>query len=274
MKRTLLTSLILLLFANLTYAQKVSTIMGDAWTGIVVTANETTREITLRHPDQAKNETFVGFLEDGYKVKLKDGTWRFVEMSEIQPGARIRVFYKSKTREISGQQVKVFSIHRIDFLGIDKYTRLRESLNLPPSIPITVLDQTKLPEAKPLRVFLSLEQENLKEWFVAWVQEWNKLNGQKYGRIEIAADLANSDVSLVSIWGGDELVAIFPALVGYGGSDLEAVYPTTIYLAVKDNDTLKVLYERRLMMAPRAKLDVPDSRLGRDLEKRLKARTK
>ena len=48
MKRTLLISLVLLLVTTAAYPQKVTTILGDAWVGIVVTADETTREIKLR----------------------------------------------------------------------------------------------------------------------------------------------------------------------------------------------------------------------------------
>src|ERR1700752_2057313 len=102
MKKPLLISLILFFSTAAAHAQKVTTILGDAWVGIVVTADETTREIKLRHPDPSKKDTFTGFLEDDYKVKLKDGSWRFLKMSEIEPGARIRVFYKSKTRDVGG----------------------------------------------------------------------------------------------------------------------------------------------------------------------------
>ena len=269
MKR-LLISLLVFVFSIPAHAQKVTTILGDAWVGIVVTADETTREIKLRHPDQSKKDTFAGFLEEGYKVKLKDGSWRFLQMSEIEPGARIRVFFKSKTREVGGQKVKVFSIHRLDFLGIDKYDMLREALNVPPSTPVTANDGSKLPAANPLKLFLSIQQPNLKKHLLEWVTEWNNREGAKHRRIEIVTELSDSDASLVSFWGRDDLVVLFPALIGYGSGDLEEHYPASIYLVTRDNDRLKVIWERFTMM-PREKLE-GELRLDKEIEKMLKAR--
>ena len=272
MKRTLLISLVLLLVTTAAYPQKVTTILGDAWVGIVVTADETTREIKLRHPDPLKKDTFSGFLQDDYKVRLKDGSWRFLQMSEIEPGARIRVFYKSKTRDAGGQKVKIFSIHRVDFLGIDKYDMLREALNVPPSTPVAANDGSKLPPANPLRLFLSIQQPNLKQHFIEWVADWNNREGTKHRRIEIVTELSNSDASLVSFWGRDDLVALFPILAGTGSGDVEENYPASIYLVTKDNDTLKVIWEKFIFM-PREELPAP-ARLDKEIEKMLKAAKK
>jgi hypothetical protein len=272
MKRTLLISLVLLLSTTAAYAQKVTTILGDAWVGIVVTADASTREIKLRHPDSSKKDTFSGFLVDEYKVKLKDGTWRFLQMSEIEPGARIRVFYKSTTRDVGGQKVKVFSIHRLDFLGIDKYDMLREALNVPPATAVAVNKDTKLPAANPLRLFLSIQQPNFKKHLIEFVADWNKREGEKQRRIEIVTELSNSDASLVSFWGRDDLVALLPALAGFGDGELNEYYPASIYLVTKDNDTIKVLWEKFVMM-PREKLE-GEYRLDKEIEKLLKAAKK
>src|SRR5688572_31939452 len=130
----LLAGLIVAVLASLVFAQKRTTILGDAWIGEVVTANDSTREITLRHPEKNKTETFVGLLEEGYKLKMKDGSQRELRVSEITPGTRIRVFYKTKQQTDGRQKMKVRSIYRVDFLGKDEYTRLREALMLEPSI--------------------------------------------------------------------------------------------------------------------------------------------
>ena len=272
MKRTLLISLFLCLSTIPAYAQKVTTMLGDAWVGIVVTRDETTREIKLRHPDASKTDTFSGFLVDDYKVKLKDGTWRFLQMSEIEPGARIRVFYKSKTRDVGGQKVKVFNIHRLDFLGLDKYDMLREALNVPPSTPVAADDGAKLPASNPLRLFLSIQQPNLQKHLLEWVAEWNKVEGTKHRRIEIVTELSNSDASLVSFWGRDDLVALFPAMIGYGSGELQDHYPASMFLVTRDNDTVKVIWEKFVMM-PREKFE-GRLRIDREIEKMLKAKTK
>lgn len=263
MKRSLLIFLIVFAFPLHAFAQKRTTILGDAWVGIVVTANETTREITLRHPDQSKNETFIGFLEDGNKIK----------MSEIEPGSRIRVFYKRKTREVGGQKVKAFVIHRIDFLGIDQYTRLRESLHLPAQISVAFDNKAKLPAKDPLRIFLALEQQNLQERFVTWVTAWNMREGAKYGRLEIVADLADSDVSLVSFWGRDELVAVVPIQISDQSGELVDMFPASLYLVTKEQDTLRVLWESPTFM-PRDRRLTAEGPVEKEIAKRLKARTK
>lgn len=58
------------------FAQKVSPVFGDTVKGVVVTANEATRENTLAYPDKDKTQTFVAVLESGFKQKLRDGTFR------------------------------------------------------------------------------------------------------------------------------------------------------------------------------------------------------
>src|SRR5690348_17339536 len=94
MKKALLAGLAILSLASPNYAQKRSTIMGDAFQGVVVSSNETTREITITYTDKEKNktETFVGVVAPGYQQKWRDGTKRELQMSEIKPGVRIRVF--------------------------------------------------------------------------------------------------------------------------------------------------------------------------------------
>jgi hypothetical protein len=61
MKYALLTLLSILLFTSVVCAQKKSTVIGDAWVGIVESATEATREIKLVNPDK-KTESFVGYL--------------------------------------------------------------------------------------------------------------------------------------------------------------------------------------------------------------------
>ena len=62
MRKALLASLAILSLASPLYTQKRSTIMGDVFQGVVVSSNETTREITITYTDKEKNktETFVG----------------------------------------------------------------------------------------------------------------------------------------------------------------------------------------------------------------------
>lgn len=80
--------------------------------------------------------------------KLKDGTYRELQMSEFKPGLRIRAFYKEKSHEVSGTKVKVKMIHRIEFLGRDQFTMIREILGLPPSTPVVEKEFEKRMKAR------------------------------------------------------------------------------------------------------------------------------
>src|SRR5690242_5177369 len=51
--------IVVLLLTSVVVAQKKSGLMGDMWTGVVESADETTREITIVNPDK-KTERFTG----------------------------------------------------------------------------------------------------------------------------------------------------------------------------------------------------------------------
>jgi hypothetical protein len=89
---------------------------GDTWTGEVTSTNDATREVALIYADKKKTETFVGVLQEGYKVKLKDGTLTELKVSTIPVGTRLRVYYMNKDRKVEGRKEKVHEILRIDFL--------------------------------------------------------------------------------------------------------------------------------------------------------------
>jgi hypothetical protein len=47
---------------------------GNTWSGEVTSRNDETREITLTYAKGSKTDIFTGVLQEGYKVKRKDGT--------------------------------------------------------------------------------------------------------------------------------------------------------------------------------------------------------
>jgi hypothetical protein len=268
MKQTLLTLLSLLLLSSFAVAQKKTTILGDAWTGVVESTDEATREIRIVNPDK-KTETFTGVLKEGYQVKLKDGTERELKVSELKPGLRVRVFYKSKTLEVAGREAKVQLINRIDFLGRDDYTRLRELMTVAPSLPVILDEKSKLPTADPLKIYMVLEPQLLGPMMISWMNEWNHEQATKHGRVEIVDDPAQSDVSLVLIWGSDDPVAVVAFPMGDGVN----VAPATAYLASKDASGVRVLFQRRVLIdAKEPQHSAPF--LAKELEKKLKARSK
>ena len=273
-KKTLTIRLVCVLLLGVTcaYAQKAKTIMGDSWKGVVESSDEATREIKIVNPDK-KTETFVGVLEDGYQVKLKDGTSRELKVSELKPGLRVRLFYKSKDRVVTGQKTKVNIINRVQFLGRDEYTRMRETLKLEPSIPVVDAKSQDLPSTDPFKLHLALEPENLDKGLRKWADEWNKYESKKHGRVEIVDDMAQADVSLTVIWGKDDSFFHLPALMGRGYEDPRWVGFGTGYLTIRDNAGLHLLWEGLIGLD----LKEPERTapgLGKLLEKKLKARKK
>jgi hypothetical protein len=90
---------------------------GDTWTGEVTATDGNKREITLIYKKKDKEETFVGVLEEGYAVKMKDGSMHVLKVSEIPAGMRIKVYYMSKTKkDASGVKTKFNQIIKIRFL--------------------------------------------------------------------------------------------------------------------------------------------------------------
>lgn len=266
----------LILASSPVAAQKVSTFMGKTFKGVVISSNEATREITVGYTDTAKNktETFVGVLEQGYQVKLRDGTKRELLMSELKPGLRVRVFYKEKNEYVGGQKAKVAAIYDVQFLGRDQYTTLREVLGVAPDFPVTLLESDKLPAANPLKLYVAIQEPYIKERLVKWVAQWNKEQGAKYGNIEIVPELAQSDVAAVFFWGGDDSLGVLPLGLMYDprGAELE-LYQATLHLVTKDDQSIKVWW-LRASAESRRKLEGTQGQIERELEKRMKARAK
>lgn len=266
-ERKLLVALVMSLAAVSVSAQRI---IGSGWDGVVVSANETTREITLSNLRGDKKQTFVGVLEPGYMQKLRDGTYRELQMSEFKPGLRIRVFYKEKSQEVSGKKVKVKMIHRIEFLGRDQFTMIREILGLPPSTPVARADPDKLPPANPLKVYTSFQQPEVEKRFRNWVERWNKEDGKKYGMIEFVDQLAKSDVSVVFFWGFDESPYAFTFQMYDPRGNPHAISQATVQFVTIDNEGLKFLWHERTF----ATADAPGEKglIEKEFEKRMKAR--
>ena len=246
--------------------------MGDAWMGVVESTNEATREIKIVNENK-KTESFTGVLEQGYQVKLKSGASRELLISELKPGLRLRVFYKSKTIDIAGQRTKVNLINRLQFLGRDEHTQVREMLKLAPSTPVLLEESSKLPQKDPLKLHLVIEPKKLAEGLAKWVDTWNKEQSAKHGRVEIVDDPAQADVSFVVFWGGEDHPAIPVFQMGFNGGDLNDVTVATVYLARKDDAGLHVFMHRKTIL-PVKSAELAAESFGKEFEKRLKARSK
>jgi len=85
---------------------------GDTFTGEVVSVNDTTREVTMQYVDakHGKTETFVGVINEGYTLKLKDGTTHELKPSNLRVGGHFKVYYTTKTKKVAGEKAKVHAI--------------------------------------------------------------------------------------------------------------------------------------------------------------------
>jgi len=270
MKRILTIGFATLIIFNLAFAQKRSTILGDAFTGEVVATDANTREITIKYEEQGKTETFTGTLVEGYQLKMKDGSLRELNVSDIPSRTRVRVFYKTKEQVTGGKKVKISRISRIDFLRQDEFSRLRAALNLEPSTPVTLNETSPLSKSKPLKVYLAIEDEQIKDRFVHWVSKWNKDQAGKYGAVEIVSGLAEADASLVVLKGAENMV-MTPFMVG-ADEKVHSFPPITAFLVSKKINGVEVLWKQVLLTNPESESE--KGRIEGEIEKRMKARLK
>ena len=273
MKALLLTAIILAAIGS-NVAQKKSTFMGDIVVGELTGKDEATREITIKYPGKEGPEIFSGILADDYKLKTQDG--RVWQLSEIVPGMHIRVFYKAAHEKVSGQEKKINKISRIDYLGKDEFARLRNQLNVDPSMAFANAEKIDLPAASPLKVYLAIAYGNIQEYFVEWIDKWNQKNGNSYGKLEIVSDLKQADISVVVAREADTMVVALPAGLLNGASDNKGAWvQATSYLVAKDSEGLKVLWTRILPVFNYSNTEASPKSFEvvmAELEKRMKAR--
>lgn len=89
------------------------TYAGDTWTGIVTSVSDQSREITLTYANKDKTETFIGILQAGYKINLKDGSTRELKPSNIPIGAHLIVYYTAATKKVDGKKIKTYEIFKL-----------------------------------------------------------------------------------------------------------------------------------------------------------------
>jgi hypothetical protein len=89
---------------------------GQTFTGEVTSTNDETREVTLSFTNSknGKAQLFIGVLEEGYSIKLKDGNLHEVKPSGMRPGGVIKVYYMPTTKKVGGQKTKINVIFLIE----------------------------------------------------------------------------------------------------------------------------------------------------------------
>lgn len=93
---------------------------GATWAGEITSVNEGAREFTLIYKKGDKEQTFVGVLQEGYKHRMADGSYREVKLADLVrtgAGRRIKAYYMVKTRKVDGRKVRFNEVFRIEFVA-------------------------------------------------------------------------------------------------------------------------------------------------------------
>ena len=275
MKALLLTAIILGGAIGSIVAQKKSTFMGDIVVGEITGRDEVTREITVKYPGKEGPEIFSGILVDGYKLKM-DASRSDLKLSEIVPGMYIRLFYKTGREKVGGQEKKINKISKIEVLGNDEFFRIRNQLNLDPSTAIAHAEKDDLPAMSPLKVYLASAYSSVHQHLVAWIDKWNRKNGDLYGKLEIVSDVEQANLFIVTARGADTMVAVLPVTIDRDGTTIQGGWShATSYLVVKDAGRLKLLWTGvgSVFSSPGSESSTKTNELvTAELEKRMKAR--
>ena len=278
MKALLLTVVLLCGAIGSVVAQKRSTFVGDLVIGELTGRDEATREITIKYPGKEGPEIFTGILADDYKLKMGEGSPRDLTLSEVLPGMHIRVFYKTRSEKVNGQEKKINKISRLEVLGEDQFFRIRKQLNLNQSTAIAHAENgDDFPPTSPLKVFLGIPYKRVHQELVEWIDKWNRKNADSYGKLEIVSDLDHADTLIVVAHGADSMVAAIPAEY-YGERVIKGGwYKATSYLVVKDAGRLKMLWTSVAPVFVTSNTEVSPritESVSAEMEKRMKARVR
>jgi hypothetical protein len=91
---------------------------GESQTGTVISTNDSTRVITLAVTDGTQPGTFIGVVIDGYRVRMKDGSFRDLVVYQIPPGTKITVHYFDEMTGPERTTGEVHRIYRVQFLAL------------------------------------------------------------------------------------------------------------------------------------------------------------
>jgi hypothetical protein len=267
-----ITLLLLLIIAGAApaHAQKVTTTAGDSWIGVVSSVDASTRQIRLVARRGDKEETFDGVLDEDFGAQFLDNSVRRAQPSEIPVGTRVRAYYKTRREEAGGKKVKVNRVFAVALQGRDEFDRLRVRLGLDASAEVTPGKGAALPPSNPLRLHVHSDAPRTREEVLKWVEKWNAGEAGRHGAVEVVPDLARADLSLVVYDSATELTTPLEFPEG----DVMVLPTATVFLvAPKAGGGLEVLWRYRPFFSP-PHGPGPVRSIGKELEKRLKARSK
>lgn len=152
----------------------------------------------------------------------------------------------------------------------DEMRLLRERLNVPSSTTIRKINSKTLPGSAALRLHVAtVEDQNVRNLLVEWVNKWNRQSGNKYGRIEVVADAARADVLLVRV----ALPVYFPEPHQSKLKASEQIVRAGVYLVVRKPSELEIWW-RWGELITLGEYRLASRNIVVELERRMKERAK
>jgi len=166
---------------------------------------------------------------------------------------------------------------------------LRRHLNISDAEPIRVNTDTRLPAGSSLKIFLTVKRQgNEAKYFEKWVQDWNKKDAAKFGKLEIVSDISQADFVLAHfVSGTSKLVPeaslkigntppegqIKPEFRVEGKNEVRSLLlPAYSYLLVREDTFWTIVYQDVDSIVEEEQISNPEYKLWRTVKNRMKDR--
>ncbi len=170
---------------------------------------------------------------------------------------------------------------------------LRKQIKIPDKDILRSNENAKLPAGDSLKIFLAIKRSGSEaKHFEKWVEEWNKEDGDKYGKLEIVKDILKADVVLTQFISTGRIKQVGETSVSVGNipSPGQSIPPKTkvkvnnevgykslslpvySYLISREDDVWTIIYQDVESSLPDEQLFNPELRLWRTFKEEMKAR--
>jgi len=169
---------------------------------------------------------------------------------------------------------------------------LRKQIKIPDKDILRSNENAKFPAGNSLKIFLAIKRRGSEaEHFEKWVEEWNREDGDKYGKLEVVKDVSKADIVLTQFV-STRIKQIGEASVSVGNipSPEQSIssktkikvnneigykplpLPVYSYLITREDDVWTIIYQDVESSLPNEQLFNPELRLWRAFKEEMKAR--
>jgi hypothetical protein len=123
-------------------------------------------------------------------------------------------------------------------------SKLKDLIGLPESAQIVVAGRQSLPLKSPLNVYLAMGLDTkLRDLFIDRLDEWNKKDGNKHGRVDITTDLNAADVILAR-WADQQNASTHttPRIVAGTGMRTWTTVPAYAYIIGRTEEAFVIIW--------------------------------